>query len=148
MLKNATLLCAVCASLLFAQPASTIDTVLVTPVFLKLVDNTNNVYKYVGKVSYELVGWSNDRFNASLSIIQDGSGTVVPLTSVKGDGYGSFNYGGMRGIFLHLSIQRRSLRHLQSKGERDRLAERHRRIYFRKDCGAFQLRQADHHKWR
>jgi beta-glucosidase len=86
--------------MLFAQPASDIDTVLVTPVFLKLVDNSNNVYKFVGKVSYQLVGWSNDQFDASLSIIQDGTGTVVPLTSVKGDGFGSFTRWGLKGIFF------------------------------------------------
>jgi|WetSurMetagenome_2_1015567.scaffolds.fasta_scaffold00017_50 beta-glucosidase len=100
MIKKISIIVAVAAGLIFGQPGSTIDTVLVTPVFLKLVSTTNNVYKYVGKVSYELVGWSNDRFNGSLSIIQDGTGTVVPLTSVKGDGYGNFGYGGIRGIFF------------------------------------------------
>jgi beta-glucosidase len=100
MMKKAALIIAAAAGLLFAQPASDIDTVLVTPVFLKLVSNSNNVYKFVGKVTYQLVGWSNDQFNASLSIIQDGSGTVVPLTSVKGDGYGSFTRWGLKGIFF------------------------------------------------
>ncbi|HUI93983.1 MAG TPA: glycoside hydrolase family 3 C-terminal domain-containing protein [Chitinivibrionales bacterium] len=100
MLKKAAVILLAGMGLLSAQPASTIDTVLVTPVFLKLVSTTGNVYKYVGKVSYELVGWSNDRFNASLSIIQDGSGAVVPITSAKGDGYGNFSFGGIRGIFF------------------------------------------------
>jgi len=100
MLKKTAIVLLACAGLLFAQPASTIDTVLVTPVFLKLVNNTGNVYKYVGKVSYELVGWSNDRFNTTLTITKDGTGEVVPLISAKGDGYGSFNFGGIRGIFF------------------------------------------------
>jgi beta-glucosidase len=101
MFKKSAIIQIACAGLLFAQPpASTIDTVLVTPVFLKLVDNSNNVYKYVGKVTYQLVGWSNDRFSASLSIIKDGTGDVVPLTSVKGDGFGSFTRWGTKGIFF------------------------------------------------
>jgi beta-glucosidase len=100
MMKKTALIIAFAAGLLSAQPASTIDTVLVTPVFLKLISNTGGVYKFVGKVSYELVGWSNDRFNATLTIAKDGTGEVVPLTSVKGDGYGSFNFGGIRGIFF------------------------------------------------
>jgi beta-glucosidase len=100
MLKKTAIVLLAGVGLLSAQPASTIDTVLVTPVFLKLVSNSNNVFKYVGKVTYQLIGWSNDRFNASLSIIQDGSGTVVPLTSVKGDGFGSFTRWGTKGIFF------------------------------------------------
>jgi beta-glucosidase len=100
MLKKTALVIALAAGLLSAQPASTIDTVLVTPVFLQLIDNSNNVFKYVGKVSYELVGWSNDRFSATLTITKDGTGEVVPLTSAKGDGYGSFSFGGIRGIFF------------------------------------------------
>jgi beta-glucosidase len=100
MIKKIAIITVAAAALLYAQPASDIDTVLVTPVFLKLVDNSNNIYKFVGKVSYQLVGWSNDQFNASLSIIQDGSGTVVPLTSVKGDGFGSFTRWGLKGIFF------------------------------------------------
>jgi beta-glucosidase len=100
MLKKTAIVLLAGMGLLSAQPASTIDTVLVTPVFLKLVSNANNIYKYVGKVSYELVGWSNDRFNGTLTITKDGAGEVVPLTSVKGDGYGSFNFGGIRGIFF------------------------------------------------
>jgi beta-glucosidase len=98
MIKKTAIIVAVASGLLFAQPASTIDTVLVTPVFLKLIDNSNNIYKYVGKVSYQLVGWSNDRFNASLQIIKDGTGEIVPLTAVKGDGYGKFNRCGWKGI--------------------------------------------------
>jgi beta-glucosidase len=107
MLKKMILIQLFCASFLIAQPASTIDTVLVTPVFLKLIDNSNGVYKYVGKVSYKLIGWSNDRFVGSLSIIKDGTGEVVPLTAVKGDGYGPFTYGGDRGI--HFRCQFSSL---------------------------------------
>lgn len=103
MLKKILLTIVLAAGLLYSQPASDIDTVLVTPVFLKLVDNSNNVFKYVGKVTYQLVGWSNDQFTASLSIIQDGSGTVVPLTSVKGDGYGSFTRWGLRESFSRAS---------------------------------------------
>jgi beta-glucosidase len=100
MLKKTAIALLGCVGLLFAQPASTIDTVLVTPVFLKLISSSGNVYKYIGKVGYTLVGWSNDQFTASLSIIQDGSGTVVPLTSVKGDGYGTFKRWGTKGIFF------------------------------------------------
>jgi beta-glucosidase len=103
MLKRTALFLLSGAGLLAAQPASTIDTVLVTPVFLKLVDNSNNVFKYVGKVTYRLVGWSNDRFNATLTIVKDGTGETVPLTSVKGDGYGSFGGWGAKGI--HFACQ-------------------------------------------
>jgi beta-glucosidase len=72
-------------SFVFGQPLSQIDTVQVTPVFLKLVDNSGGVYKYRGKVSYRIIGWAYDRFNVTVSIIQDGTGAVVPLTMVKGD---------------------------------------------------------------
>ena len=97
-MKNAIAMVLACAGLLFAQPpASTIDTVLVTPVFLRLIDNSNNVCKYVGKVSYTLVGWSNDRFNASLSIISDATGATVPLTWTKGDA-GNFDSWGVKSI--------------------------------------------------
>jgi beta-glucosidase len=74
-----------CAVIVSGQPLTQIDTVQVTPVFLKLVDNSGNVYKYRGKVSYRIIGWAYDRFNVSVSIIQDGTGTVVPLTMIKGD---------------------------------------------------------------
>ena len=100
MLKKAAVILLACVGLLFAQPASTIDTVLVTPVFLKLISTTNNVYKYVGKVGYKLIGWTNDQFNGSISITKDGTGEVVQITSQKGDGYGNFTRGGDKGIFF------------------------------------------------
>ena len=100
MLKKAAVILLAGVGLLSAQPASTIDTVLVTPVFLKLVSTTNNVYKYVGKVTYQLIGWTNDQFNASASIIKDGTGEVVPLSMQKGDGFGSFTRWGTKGIFF------------------------------------------------
>jgi beta-glucosidase len=100
MIKKISLFLSLCTCIAFGQPESTIDTVLVTPVFLKLVSVSNNVYKYVGKATYQLVGWSYDRFNASLSIIKDGTGDVVPLTGTKGDGFGSFSRWGAKGIFF------------------------------------------------
>jgi beta-glucosidase len=76
--------------------------VQVTPVFLKLVDNSGGVYKYRGKVSYRIIGWAYDRFNVSLSLIQDGTGTVVPLTMTKGD-IGPLTWQGEKGI--HFTCQ-------------------------------------------
>jgi len=70
------------ASLLFGQPTavdivSAIDTVQVPLVFLKLTDNSGGVYKYRGKVSYRIIGWSYDRFNVTMSLVKDGTGDIV-----------------------------------------------------------------------
>ncbi len=97
----AAMLCA-CAVIVSGQPLTQIDTVQVTPVFLKLVDNSGGVYKYRGKVSYRIIGWAYDRFNVSLSLIQDGTGTVVPLTMTKGD-IGPLTWQGEKGI--HFACQ-------------------------------------------
>jgi beta-glucosidase len=86
----------------FAQPMTQIDTVQVPPVFLKLTDNSGGVYKYRGKVSYRIIGWSYDRFNVSMSLVKDGTGEVVPLTMVKGD-VGDVTWGGTRSI--HFTCQ-------------------------------------------
>jgi beta-glucosidase len=85
-MKKAALLLLSCVASIFAQPPATvIDTVLVPLVYLKLVDNTNNIHKYVGKVTYRFTGWSNDRFGVSVSLVKDGTGETIPLTSTKGD---------------------------------------------------------------
>ncbi|HUI93984.1 MAG TPA: glycoside hydrolase family 3 C-terminal domain-containing protein [Chitinivibrionales bacterium] len=85
------------ASFALGQPTTQIDTVLVTPVFLKLVDNSGGIYKYRGKVSYRIIGWAYDRFNVSVSIIKDGTGEVVPLTMTMGD-IGPLTWQGEKGI--------------------------------------------------
>jgi beta-glucosidase len=90
------------ASIVFAQPNTAIDTVQVTPVFLKLTDNSGGVFKYRGKVSYRIIGWSYDRFNVSMSIIKDGAGEVVPITMVKGD-VGQLTWQGEKSI--HFACQ-------------------------------------------
>jgi beta-glucosidase len=87
----------------FAQPPNTeIDTVQVPPVFLKLTDNSGGIYKYRGKVSYRIIGWSNDRFNVSISLVKDGTGEAVPLTMAKGD-VGPVTWAGTRSI--HFTCQ-------------------------------------------
>lgn len=91
-----------CIGIILSQPMTQIDTVQVTPVFLKLIDNSGGVYKYRGKVSYRIIGWSYDRFNVSLSIIKDGTGEVVPLTMTKGD-IGAVTWSGQKGI--HFTCQ-------------------------------------------
>ena len=97
----AAVLCAG-AVIVSGQPVTQIDTVQVTPVFLKLVDNSGGVYKYRGKVSYRIIGWSYDRFNVTVSIIKDGTGEVVPLTMTKGD-VGQLTWQGDKGI--HFACQ-------------------------------------------
>jgi hypothetical protein len=91
------------AMMCFAQPPDTeIDTVQVPPVFLKLTDISSGVYKYRGKVSYRIVGWSNDRFAVSMSLVKDSTGEAVPLTMVKGD-VGAVTWAGTRSI--HFACQ-------------------------------------------
>ena len=102
MLKSIAVILLVHAGLLFAQPATTIDTVQVPLVFLKLTDNSGGVYKYRGKVSYRIVGWSYDRFNVSMSIVKDGTGETVPVTMAKGD-IGPVTWAGTRSI--HFACQ-------------------------------------------
>jgi beta-glucosidase len=100
MIKKIIAVHLVYAAFLFAQPpASVIDTVLVPLSYLKLVDNASNTYKYVGKVAYTFTGWSNDRFTATMSLVKDGGGDVVPLTSVKGD-VGASDRWGTKGIYF------------------------------------------------
>jgi beta-glucosidase len=85
MWRQLLMLC-IGAGMLPAQPPlPEIDTVQVSPVFLKCTDNAGGVYKYRGKVAYRLIGWSYDRFTVAMSIVNEGTGEIVPLTMVKGD---------------------------------------------------------------
>jgi|WetSurMetagenome_2_1015567.scaffolds.fasta_scaffold00025_6 beta-glucosidase len=88
----------------YAQPpVAEIDTVSVPPVFLKLTGVSGGVYTYRGKVAYRIIGWSNDRFNVSLSLVRDGTGETVPLTMTKGD-VGTVAWPGNKGIHFTCSF--------------------------------------------